>query len=60
MDRKLQSMTVMAFHDTPSEKCAVYSVSLGPMKILRMSWEQDRCKNESERERHRERGREKE
>lgn len=44
-------MTVIIFYDTPSEKCDVYSVSKGKLKILRMLWEQERCKNERERQR---------
>lgn len=43
-------MTVIIFYDTPSEKCDVYSVSKGKLKILRMLWEQERCRNERERE----------
>lgn len=44
-------MTVIIFYDTPSEKCDVYSVSKGKLKILRMLWEQERCRNERERDR---------
>lgn len=42
-------MTVMVFYDTPSAKCDVYSVPKGKLKILRMLWKQDRCKNQSNR-----------
>lgn len=49
-------MAVIVFDDTPSGKCGVYSVSKGKLKILGMSWEQDRCRNESTSERKRERG----
>lgn len=53
--RKLQLITLIVFYDTPSAKCDVYSVPKGNLKILVMLWEQDRCKDESKRERKRER-----